>query len=336
MLIGLLGGDGKILVAGWAHDGSNRQGITLTRYNADGSLDEGFGDHGLFILPNGAYAHSLAIDSDGKALIGGIITIEQARPERGPGISVVTGLFFLTRVNEAGLLDRNFGENGFVATDVGGVDKLSALTIQRDGKIVVSGTGHKDSRPRMIVARYDSRGSLDRTFGINGLVVRDLEKGQYDWATVSELPDRKLIVSSSVWSEKHLLLTRLLHNGAIDPAFAVGGCLTVQTGSLRERTLPVLEPDGKLLVSGRVIRTPKAGESQPPYYYDIVAARYLPDGRSDPSFGPDGMQVVSTGTTITQVAKVLAQEDGRVIVVGNTFNENKVDDGHLVLLGFRR
>ena len=330
--IGLLS-DGKIVVAGWAHISSDKQGISLTRYNADGSLDERFADRGIYILPKGQwpYAHALAVQPDGKVIVGGTIAIQQPRPDRGIGAFSNKEHFFLMRIDKAGVLDPDFGENGLVATDVGGGAKITALAIQRDGKIVASGTGKIDSKSRMIVARYDSSGSLDKHFGSGSFLVHEIEKGQYDSPSVAELPDGKLLVSSSVWSEKHLLLTRLLLNGAIDPTFAVGGSLMAPTGTMKYRTFPVLQPDGRVLVSGMVARVPKIDQSQPPYCNSIGVARFLVDGRGDSSFGPAGMQVVSIGTCMDRVAKVMMQGNGQVIAVGNVQSQTA---DHLVLLAF--
>lgn len=325
--------DGRIVVVGWAHFSSDKEGITLTRYNTDGSLDERFADRGIYILPKGlwSYAHALAVQPDGKVIVGGTITIPQARPDRGIGVFANKGHFFLMRIDKAGLLDPDFGENGLVATDVGGDGKITALAIQGDGKIVASGTGNKNSKSRMIVARYDSNGSLDKHFGSDGLLVHEIEKGQYESPSVAELPDGKLLVGSSVWSEKHLLLTRLLLNGAIDPTFAVGGSLMVPTGTIQDRTFPVLLPDGRVLVSGMVARTPKIGQSQPPYCNSFGVARFLVDGRADTSFGPAGMQVLPLGLCRDRAAKVMTQGNGQVILVGSVQSQTA---DHLVILGF--
>ena len=86
----------------------------------------------------------------------------------------------LNRVHAAaGDLDPSFGSGGKVTTDFFGVfDGVAALAIQPDGKIVAVGSTDTDPSSAVQVdfalARYNSDGSLDSTFGTGGKVNTDL------------------------------------------------------------------------------------------------------------------------------------------------------------------
>ena len=72
-------------------------------------------------------------------------------------------------------MDTSFGGDGKVVTDLTRHDDwASALAIQADGKIVVAGGA---GYARFGVARYNSDGTLDATFGVNGKVMTDFTSG---------------------------------------------------------------------------------------------------------------------------------------------------------------
>ena len=66
-----------------------------------------------------------------------------------------------------GSLDTTFSGNGKVVTDfLGGADEANAVAIQSDGKIVAAGYAtDPSSRNYFALARYNSDGTLDTTFG---------------------------------------------------------------------------------------------------------------------------------------------------------------------------
>ena len=68
-----------------------------------------------------------------------------------------------------GDLDRTFGGDGTVVTDVGGDDYPSDVAVQRDGKIVVVGVSILPTGSAFVMTRYTASGALDRTFGDGGI-----------------------------------------------------------------------------------------------------------------------------------------------------------------------
>src|SRR5205823_3136702 len=107
--------------------------FALARYNADGSLDNDFGNGGKVITGfSGAFssaATALALQSDGKIVVAGDSRANGSRD------------FALARYNPDGSLDSGFGNGGKVITDFnnGSDDSARAIVLQADGKIVVGG-----------------------------------------------------------------------------------------------------------------------------------------------------------------------------------------------------
>jgi uncharacterized delta-60 repeat protein len=150
--------DGKIVVAGSVGPAPE---FVVARYNNDGSLDTTFGTSGLaegFSEPSGAY--SLAILADGKIVAAGWAGEDLA----------------LARYNRDGSLDITWGSTGTVIIDLFGLSEIGrVLTVQSDGKIVISGiVGPSGTPPQggwdSFVARFTRTGELDKTFGVEGSV----------------------------------------------------------------------------------------------------------------------------------------------------------------------
>lgn len=157
--------DGKILVTG----GTSGY-FALTRYNADGSLDTTFGTGGTSEAVTAIYggATRLAVQPDGRIVV---IGTDWA----GNNYSKVG----LARFNANGAIDSTFGSNGSVLIDLPGrYDTAADVALQADGKIVIAASTSEGIEfppiEDFIVTRYNANGTLDTTFGTNGLTRTDL------------------------------------------------------------------------------------------------------------------------------------------------------------------
>jgi uncharacterized delta-60 repeat protein len=133
------------------------------RFNQNGTPDAGFGTGGrIFIAASPTYnvANAVAIQPDGKIVIVGSTT---------PASSSVD--FLVVRLTAAGALDTTFGTNGIVTLNQGSVDRLEAVAVQPDGKIVVAGST-SDAGGQSAVLRFTANGSLDVGFANGGLLFR--------------------------------------------------------------------------------------------------------------------------------------------------------------------
>jgi len=155
--------DGKIIAAGTALTASGDNDFALARYNKDGSLDTSFDGDGKVTASfrtdmDFDVISAIAIDSAGK-----IVAV-------GSGAGFIEGAFALMRFNPNGSLDTSFDGDGKVITsfDIGGT--ASAVAIQSNGKIIVAGSVFDGSRGDFTLVRYNNNGSLDESFGTNGIV----------------------------------------------------------------------------------------------------------------------------------------------------------------------
>jgi uncharacterized delta-60 repeat protein len=138
--------DGKVLIGGefTTYNGTSRGYVA--RLNTDGSLDTGFLATGAGA--NGA-VNSVAVQSDGKVLIGGDFTTYNG-----------TSRGHVARLNSDGSLD-----SGFLATGAGANGAVISLLVQSDGKVLIGGNFPAyNGTARGSVARLNSDGSLDTGF----------------------------------------------------------------------------------------------------------------------------------------------------------------------------
>jgi uncharacterized delta-60 repeat protein len=265
--------DGKIVAAGRRgiqfYPSEQRKGnVALVRYNPDGSLDATFGNGGKVVNDFGqgleSYALELIIQPDGKLIIAGESSYE----------------FLVARYNSNGTLDMTFNGEGFaLANFSSNWDHGRDAVLQPDGKIVLVGSAEVNSPyDSFAVARFNSDGSLDQSFGNGGKV---LMVNQGDLNAVALQADGKLMalgVSNSTSSP--FLLLRFQANGSLDSTFGNGGTVTTTFGgNATDGADLVFQPDGKLLAGGLA--------SSDIYFQnsDFALARYL-DGAAAPTPTP--------------------------------------------------
>jgi uncharacterized delta-60 repeat protein len=156
--------DDKILVAGQAfNDLTFRWEAAVVRYNADGSPDGSFGDNGISIMANlnkDLFINAIAIDDNGKIIAAGYT-----------GTSPSNNQFALIRYQPDGRPDSLFGANGLLITPFSNQNnQANAILIQSDYKLIVGGTAEENGTDQFALARYDSTGSPDPSFGNGGKV----------------------------------------------------------------------------------------------------------------------------------------------------------------------
>jgi uncharacterized delta-60 repeat protein len=109
------------------------------------------------------------------------------------------------RYNSNGTLDDSFGAGGIVTTDFGLLDQgfsvayAASLAIQPDGGIVAAGRAYINGGFHAGLARYNSDGTLDASFGTGGKVTVDFQ-GPYDYDQFSFVvvqPDGKIVAAVS-------------------------------------------------------------------------------------------------------------------------------------------
>jgi serralysin len=110
--------------------------------------------------------------------------------------------FAIARYNVDGSLDLTFDGDGKVTTDFFGFfDQGNSVAIQPDGKIVVAGIAlPSSSSPNFGLARYNSDGSLDNSFGTNGKLITDFSGQSASANALALQPDSKVVLLTDVAS----------------------------------------------------------------------------------------------------------------------------------------
>jgi uncharacterized delta-60 repeat protein len=223
--------DGRILVVG---SSSQQPGITIVRFLADGTLDQEFGASGVVhTLIDGASGHDIAVQPDGKIVVGGSMNNGDGR-------------FALARYGQGGDLDPTFGSGGFVSEPVGGrYAGAQAIAIDASGRIVAAG----NADGRVAVARYGPDGSVDRSFGTNG--ASTVGTGGLSGADGLALQlDGKIVVTGN--GANVLAVLRLRPDGTLDPTFGEEGISRKAVGIYAGVSDLVIQPSGQIVAAGFV------------------------------------------------------------------------------------
>ncbi|MCP4389013.1 MAG: hypothetical protein GY802_12015, partial [Gammaproteobacteria bacterium] len=296
--------DGKILVAGHSHNGTDLD-FSLTRYNTDGTLDTSFGTGGIVTTAIGSgddRGNSVTVQSDGKILVAGY------------SWNGADNDFALARYNADGSLDTSFDGDGILTTDFGAnSDVGQSVTVQSDGKILVAGYSYNGSNIDFALARYNTDGSLDTGFDTDGRLTTAIGASHDYGNHVMLQTDGKILVAGySNNSGNDFALARYNSDGSLDVSFDGDGKLTTDIGGGTDygRSLTV-QSDGKILL---------AGYSYNGSDWDFALTRYNADGSYDSSFDGDGVLTTDFGASNEVGQSVTVQSDGKILVAGYSNN----------------
>jgi uncharacterized delta-60 repeat protein len=180
--------DGKIVLAGYAADGSQHD-VLLARFLDNGNLDPAFGGGtGVVRVPFGsgnAFGNAIALQSDGRILVAGYARVGTVFH------------FAVVRVDELGVLDPQLDGDGRLTTTIGTTSQASAIAVDATGRFVVSGFARFASNDDMALARHDGTGALDTNFGGDGIVTLPVGSGPDAANAVAVQADNKILIAGS-------------------------------------------------------------------------------------------------------------------------------------------
>lgn len=272
--------------------------FSLKAQNA-GEYDPTFGTDGKVMTAVGDnfnVANDMVIQPDGKIIVVGKAQFGSYQ-------------FAVVRYLTDGSLDNTFGENGIVITSIMNGSYAMSVALQADEKIIVSGYCFNGSAYNACVARYLDNGDLDTSFGNNGISQLTIDNTE----SVAIQEDGKIVVAG--FSADNFALARLNSNGTIDVSFGDSGYVVTtimdDTGNPSFSFVKdiKIQTDGKIVAAGFLYGNPN--------YYDIAAARYLPDGSLDPEFADGGIYKADIGGLANFSVAVVIQNDGKIILGGH-------------------
>lgn len=315
----------RLYAAGFVADGADQQ-MAVTRFNADGSLDAGFGANGTATVnvAKGGKAVELArgvvVQGDGKVVVAGPVEHDPA----AAGDAAKDTDIALARFDQAGRLDSAFGAAGVVRLDLSaGVaegtayrgDTAWGLVKLTGDKLLVVGAqvapGRTDTD--FAVVRLNPDGTKDAGFGAGGTALVGAGPGVSESPrTAVELPDGRVVVAgyAAVDGVVSPVLFRLTPAGALDPSFGDAGV------AVRPVLANVGEAYAVALAGNRLVTT-GYGKDTAEAKVDLIANGFTLDGAVDRSFGTNGTSRIDVAGDDDRGRNLIALADGRTIVVGS-------------------
>ncbi len=260
---------GKFAVAGIAYavPGVGGEVSFLSVFKENGSLDSSFGVNGAVFTEftanagHNSSAYSLATIGD-HIFVGGEADL--------PTLPHTEGLFFaISKYNSDGSFDTTFANNGRLATDQMGSGILSSLFLQKDGKILMSGSS-PDANVDYQLIRYNADGTKDSSFGKNGIATTDV--GGFDVSrnnSLTEDVNEKIIITGTSFrdSSSPFVTVRYNSDAKLDKTFGNNGKVSIMfTNGNEAVTCLALQKDGKIVIAGYSVDSATT---------NIVLARYL-------------------------------------------------------------
>jgi len=265
--------------------------MIVVRYRPNGRLDAGFGRGGVVAIDIDRYdmARAVAIQPDGAIVVAGLASDGSlGRP-------------VLARLLPDGSLDGTFGTGGLVIGKKKWHFAPEDLSLQPDGRIVVSGV----RLPSVEVRRYLPDGRRDASFGSNGRVDTPLSPSMH--TAVALRPDGGIVVTGTLAGDHgDFGVAALRPDGSLDGTFGTYGIAKVDFGGTADEALAVaIDAGGSVILGGDAI-----GEGRL-----FAVARLLPDGSLDASFGHDG-RVTTGGGELGFVQDLALDGYGRIVAAG--------------------
>jgi len=223
-------------------------------------------------------------------------------------------MFIATASATPGDLDATFGRGGVVRTDIGFIDTANDVAVQSDGRIVAAGTVDEGGTRNVFAARYLSDGSLDSSFGGDGVVVPDRYR-QVAPRLVVQSDGKVVLATRSEFGGGLLFVYRFNADGTPDTSFGSSGDGTVVL-SPPAGTFVVNVAGAGLVANEKIVVALRANYRSGK---EVVAlARLNEDGSGDTSFGAGGFVIAERTASWTPLGFTL-QDDGRMLVAGFAF-----------------
>ena len=279
----------------------------------DGSLDTSFGVGGIVTTTLGVYdminlagsAKSVAIQNDGKIVV------------TGQSYNGLNYDFAVVRYNYNGSLDTTFGNNGKVITNFGN-DSPKSIAIQSDEKIVVAGVNYNGSSVNFALVRYNTDGSLDTTFDVDGMVTTNYNGSDCHAYSLALQSDGKIVLVGDARNGsgfQGFAAMRYNTDGSLDTSFGTNGKVYTLFGTAGSTSAAAnsvaIQNDGKIVVAG----TSYVNNSG---INHLAALRYNANGSLDTSFGNAGILTTSFGAFGAEGISLAIQQDGKLVIGGNS------------------
>ncbi|MDP2686048.1 MAG: T9SS type A sorting domain-containing protein [Aequorivita sp.] len=279
------------------------RGFYIYKLTPIGEIDISFGQNGQLYFPNNgtnsSNFSSILLQFDGKILIKGSI--------EGEGK--------LIRIDQNGVFDPSFGINGIQSIPDG-----SKIGQQSTGKIIIQSQYFDGNNNMYSFSRRNTDGSLDTTFGNNGIQITDVTNYRFDLCFAIKIDwEDKILAGGPSYDnlgDYHSVITRFNENGALDTLFGDNGTVITNfgPGSNMGEVNDIAVLGDKIILGGNYQYyggTGGFGGIKP------AVAKFNNDGTPDQTFGQGGKVVMETYFGANdRLRSIAVQRDGKIILGG--------------------
>lgn len=292
---------------------------------SSGDIDTTFANDGSLDLSLQKQIRRMAIQSDDKIVLLGELFNSQNN----------TWYIGLWRYNANGSIDTSLGGLGFSllfdSADISATD----IVITPNGKFLIAGSIYSGDSPDFFVARVNSDGSLDTTFGTDGIVTADYSGGVDIANKVGVRTDGKIVLvgSATFGAAQKFAVARFNSNGTLDTTFSGNGkAVAAWNSDYNVANCVAFQPSNKIVVGGV---TQLNGQE------DIAIAVFNNNGTLDTTFGNNGKVIANFGNDTIMYGVLLQPNfsfplvDRKIIAIGDGHQpSNTVDFGFIALAKF--
>lgn len=243
-------------------------------------------------------ANALLVLPDGRIVVAGEVA-NPAGTEKD---------FAVVRLDASGNLDPGFGSAGRATMNLQNSDVARALAVQSDGKYLLGGYTGSNNAVHFMVARFQSNGLADGTYGFGGFNVLDFFGGADFGFAGAVAPDDKFVVAGTVWNGLRYAfgVARFTTSGIADASFGSNGKMQYElfVGQSHWATSVAVQSDRKVIVGGWIGT-------------DFALVRFNENGTVDNTFGTNGHTVVDMGGNDYLYALAIAP-NGWIYAAGST------------------
>jgi uncharacterized delta-60 repeat protein len=322
--------DGKIVAVGTNSVADPFGGpMAVVRFNADGTIDRGFGQGGVVSIETGDNVSGL---SDVKVLPGGDIV----------AVGTVAANTLAVRLNSDGSRDTSFGNAGVSVVSLSdsavgrNFGPTLALEVAPSGALLIAGEMHFRSirnpsgsdRYMPAVVRLTATGELDRSFGgdsghpgvwhlplsssgtLNTRLARDV---------VLQRNGRILVTGDTGQRGQEVFVARLTGAGRPDPFFSGDGVVKLDfdtaAASVSTGNALAVDDDGGILLAGSDYNSGTGGG-----HFNVT--RFTTGGAIDTSFGDNGTRPFGFGVA-GMPRELKVQSDGKILAAGLSVRDSR-------------
>lgn len=291
---------GRVILAGdtevaGVHD------FALGRLRSNGRLDTSFGDPVDHVSVGDVFGddevNAIAVGPGGSTFI--------ATDSESGGIDRIG----VAKVDANGSLDNGFDGDGRTTTTIGSDALARAIAVQKNGRVVVAGSGEVGAKNDLAVVRYLPNGLPDPSFGGgDGIVTTHLGLFALGF-DVAVQKNGKIVIAggrSTSATGSEAIVARYRANGTLDPGFGSGGIARLRIGSTSFAFGLAVGSRGKAVIVG--FSDAKVSG---------FVARLTAAGKRDHGFGgDDGLTRSNLRQGFVYLTDVALQRNGKIVVAG--------------------